>query len=157
MTMYRHFRSKDDLVLEFLRQREERWTRGWLQSDIDRRAVTPQERLLAIFDVFDEWFQMEPFEGCSFINVLLECANRGSRLRQAAQRYLANVRAYLARLASEAGMADPDAFARKWHILMKGAIVSAQEGDRDAAKHAREMARTLLLDVSGKGQPDSDQ
>jgi hypothetical protein len=39
---------------------------------------------------------------------------------------------------------DPDAFARSWHILMKGSIVAAGEGDRDAAKRARELGRLLL-------------
>ena len=42
------------------------------QSEIKRRASDPKERLLAIFDVFDGWFHKKTFEGCSFINVLLE-------------------------------------------------------------------------------------
>ena len=37
-----------------------------------RRGDTPEEQLLAIFDVFDEWFRRDDFEACSFINVLLE-------------------------------------------------------------------------------------
>ena len=71
MTLYRHFGSKDALVLAFLERREERWTKEWLQSEVERRASDPAQRLLVIFDVFDEWFQRGDFEGCSFINVLL--------------------------------------------------------------------------------------
>ena len=63
MTLYRHFGSKDALVLAFLDRREARWTKDWLQHEVERRAVDPAERLLAIFDVFDEWFQREDFEG----------------------------------------------------------------------------------------------
>jgi hypothetical protein len=44
----------------------------------------------------------------------------------------------------EAGLRDPEEFARSWHILMKGAIVQAAEGDRGAAKRAQEMARALI-------------
>ena len=35
-------------------------------------------------------------------------------------------------------------FARKWHVLMKGCIVAAGEGDRLAARRAREVGRVLL-------------
>src|SRR5215510_12491579 len=57
MTMYRHFASKDDLVLEVMRRREELWSEGWLGEQVARRAESPAGRLLAIFDVFDEWFR----------------------------------------------------------------------------------------------------
>ena len=49
--------------------------------------------------------------------------------------------------AGEAGIRDREAFARKWHILMKGSIVSAAEGDRDAAARAREMGALVLDDA----------
>src|SRR4051794_19450523 len=52
LPLYRHFRSKEHLVLAYLECREERWTRAWLQDEVQRRASDPQERLLAIFDVF---------------------------------------------------------------------------------------------------------
>src|SRR5262245_52676294 len=71
MTLHRHFASKDDLVLAFLERREQLWTKDWLEAEVKRRASEPDEQLLAIFDVFDEWFRQDDFEGCSFINVLL--------------------------------------------------------------------------------------
>ncbi len=63
-------------MLAFLERREELWTKGWLQAEVQRRASDPRERLLAIFDVFGEWFQEDDFEGCSFINVMLETPDR---------------------------------------------------------------------------------
>ena len=45
---------------------------------------------------------------------------------------------------TEAGLRDTDEFARSFHILMKGSIVQAGEGDVDAAKRAKEMARDLI-------------
>ncbi len=71
-TLYRHFGSKQELVLAFLERREEVWTYGWLAAEVQRRERDPRRRLLAIFDVFDEWFRRPDFEGCSFINVMLE-------------------------------------------------------------------------------------
>ena len=56
MTLYRNFPSKDDLVIDFLQRRERVWTQEWLQAESRRRGATPQEQLLAIFDIFSEWF-----------------------------------------------------------------------------------------------------
>ena len=144
MTLYRNFASKDELILAFLQRREERWTRAWLQAEAEARADTPAGRLLAIFDVFGEWFQLADFEGCSFINVLLEMADPTNELNRASSDYLARIRAYVASLAAGAGVADPDDFSRQWHILMKGSIVAAGEGDREAARRAQEIGRLLL-------------
>lgn len=144
MTFYRHFPSKHDLVLAFLQRREQLWTHQWLEDDVRRRANSPEERLLAIFDVFHEWFQRDDFEGCSFINVLLETFDQADPARAATTLHLANIRVFLRGLAEEIGVAEPDGFARKWHILMKGSIVAAGEGDRLAARRARQIGELLL-------------
>src|SRR6266540_7155632 len=149
MTLYRHFGSKDALVLAFLERREERWTKEWLQSAVERRASDPAQRLLVIFDVFDEWFQQGDFEGCSFINVLLEIDDPGSEVHRASADQLARIRAFVARLATEAGVADAEGLAHKWHILMKGSIVAAGEGDRQAARRAQEVAALVLREARG--------
>jgi AcrR family transcriptional regulator len=151
MSLYRHFGSKDALVLAFLERREERWTKDWLQREVQGRASDPADRLLAIFDVFDAWFQRDDFEGCSFINVLLEIADPESELHRASADYLARIRAFVRQLAAEAGAADPEGLAHKWHILMKGSIVAAGEGDRDAARRAREVAALVLRDATRSG------
>ena len=143
-TLYRHFRSKDDLVLAFLERREQLWTRGLVEAEARARGATPEEQLLAIFDVFDEWFQREDFEGCSFVNVLLETADREHRVGAASAAHLENIRSIVRELAEEAGLRDPESFALSWHILMKGSIVQAAEGDREAAQRAKSMARLLL-------------
>ena len=59
-------------------------------------------------------------------------------------RHLENIRSIVQLLAEEAGLRDPDSFARSWHILMKGSIVSAAEGDAEAAQRAKSMARCLI-------------
>lgn len=154
MTFYRHFPSKDDLVLAFLQRREQLWTHEWLEAEVKSRAAAPRERLLAIFDVFDEWFQRDDFEGCSFINVLIEVSEPGHPVKEASAAHLANIRVFLHALAAEAGATQPDDFARKWHILMKGSIVAAGEGDRLAARRARAVAG-LLLDSELKGHDEA--
>ena len=141
---YRHFRSKDELVLAFLQERERRWTNEWLRAEAERRGATAAERMLAIFDVFGEWFVVDDFEGCAFINVLLEYDDRENAIRQATVEHLRNIRSFLRELATEAGASDPEALAHQWHILMKGSIVAAGEGDQLAARRAREIGQLLL-------------
>jgi AcrR family transcriptional regulator len=142
-TLYRHFPSKDELVVAFLARREQLWTHDFVEAEARRRGTTPEEQLLAIFDVFDEWFRRTDFEACSFVNVLLEMGS-AHPAGEASIRHLDNIRSVVRRLGEEAGLSDVDAFARSWHILMKGSIVSAAEGDGEAAQRAKAMARALI-------------
>ncbi|MGH3437235.1 MAG: TetR/AcrR family transcriptional regulator [Sciscionella sp.] len=143
-TFYRHFPSKDALVLAFLQRREQLWTKGLVEAGATRRGETPRQWLLAIFDVFDEWFaRREDFEACSFINVLLEMGSEHP-LGRASIGYLANVREIVRGWAEEAGLREPEEFTHSWHILMKGSVIAAAEGDTAAAHRAKAMARDLI-------------
>jgi AcrR family transcriptional regulator len=151
-SLYSNFDTKVGLAIAFLDRREAVWTRGWLESEINRRASNPKARLLAIFDVFDGWFQKKSFEGCSFINVLLE-SKTDSPVRRAAAIHLAKIRAIVRGLAEQANLQDPEKFAQVWHMLMKGSIVSAGEGNRNAAREARFAARLVLDGWKRKSSP----
>ena len=143
-TLYRHFPSKNDLVLAVLQRREELWTLGLVEQQSRLRGNTPEDQLLAIFDVFHDWFQKdEDFDGCAFINVLLELG-AAHPAGQASIRYLHNIRQILRERAEAAGLVDVDEFARSWHILMKGAIIAAAEGDLQAAHRARALGSGLI-------------
>ena len=142
-TLYRHFPSKDELVLAFLHLREQRWTKDFVEAGAMRRGSNPEERLLAIFDVLDEWFHRDDFEAGSFIKVLLELGP-DHPAGGASVRHLEQIRAIVRRLAEEAGLRDTDSFAHSWHILMEGSIVVAAEGDTEAARRGKSMARLLI-------------
>jgi AcrR family transcriptional regulator len=142
-TFYNHFPSKDALVLEFLNLREERWTKAWIDAEARHRADTPEEQLLTIFDLFDEWFHREDFEADSFVNVLLELGPTHPA-GKASIEHIGNVRAIITQLAEEAGLRATESFTRSWHILMKGSIVCAAAGDTEAGKRAQAMAKLLI-------------
>ncbi|WP_419999425.1 TetR/AcrR family transcriptional regulator [Streptomyces boninensis] len=142
-TLYRHFATKDDLVLAFLDRREQLWTRDMVEAGARGRAERPEEQLLAIFDIFDEWFQRDDFDACKFTSVLLEMGAEHP-LGQASIRHLQNLRRLVRTMAEEAGLRDVEDFAWSWLTLMKGSIVSAAGGDRRAARRAQTMARGLL-------------
>jgi AcrR family transcriptional regulator len=143
-TLYRHFATKNDLVLAVLERREQLWTHGLIEAESELRGTTPEEQLLAIFDVMHDWFQSrDGYEGCSFINVLLELG-ADHPAGQASITHIDHVRDIVRHRATAAGLNDVEDFASSWHILMKGAIVLAAVGDLEAARRAQRMARLLV-------------
>ena len=147
-TLYHHFASKEALVIAFLELRHQRWTHEWLEVEAERRAAHPRDRLMSIFDAFDEWFHDAEFEGCSFINTLLEISERESLVHREAVRHLAAIRDLLVTYAEQAGVRHPVEVGAQLQIILIGAIVSASRGDLDAAQRARPLAALLL--VSGR-------
>jgi AcrR family transcriptional regulator len=150
-SLYKHFGSKEGLVVAVLARRDEVWTQRWLRA-VAQAGDSPVERLLAIFDAFDEWFRRDDFESCLFINTLAESHDRRTPVGKAAAAGLARVRALLLELTDELGVADPEALAVQVQILMSGAIVQAAAGLEDAALLAREVAVSLLEDARRQGQ-----
>jgi len=142
-TLYRHFPSKEKLVLAFLDLREQRWTKDLIEAGAMGRGSNPEEQLLAIFDVLDEWFHRDDFEAGSFIKVLLELGPNNPA-GGASVRHLEQLRAIARHLAEEAGLRDTESFAHSWHILIQGSIVVAAEGDLEAAQRGKSMARQLI-------------
>ncbi len=144
MTLYKHFKSKDELILAALRRRDERF-RNWFMRAVERRAATPRGRLLAVFDALGEWAAGEAFSGCMFINAAAEFERADDPIHAAAAEHKRLVLAYLRELAAAAGAADPDSLARQLFLLEEGAIVAAYVvGDTGAHADAKAAAEVLL-------------
>lgn len=143
-TLYRHFESRDNLVLAVLKLREKLWTRGWLEAETLKRATSARDRLLAIFDILDEWFQAKDYEGCPFIGTVAQAVEPNDRVRVEAVAQMTVVRSFVRGLAIQAGLKDADALAREWQLLMAGSIVMALSGDRKAARRARRLGEMIL-------------
>jgi hypothetical protein len=71
-----------------------------VQEEVLHRAATPAGQLLAIFEVFSEWFARDDFEGCAFVTSLLEFEDRADPVREACVMHLANIRAFVCELAT---------------------------------------------------------
>jgi AcrR family transcriptional regulator len=149
MTLYHHFRAKENLVLAYLDLRAKRWTVGWLKAGVKARGVTPRERLLAIFDLFHDWFEADGFEGCPFLRIICE-SEIGSPVHKATAQKLGQIQNYVAQLARAALVPDPQGLASAWMMLMEGAIMSARSGQTEAALKARAAAAVLLDGWGGK-------
>jgi AcrR family transcriptional regulator len=155
------FGSRDEVVRQCLDIREREWTLGKVQAGARARGKTPEERLLAIFDVFDEWFHRDDYEACTFINVLVEMG-KTHPLGRSSIEHLQTIRGIIATLAREANFRNPEEFAFSWHVLMKGSIINATEGDAEAALRAKDMGRDLIErfrhrgEASGSAERESD-
>ncbi|WP_307481174.1 TetR/AcrR family transcriptional regulator [Pseudarthrobacter sulfonivorans] len=147
-TFYGHFASKEELVFSFLERCHQDRTVGQIITATKGMADNPIDRLLAIFDVLDGWFHRDYFRACAFVSTMLEMGPTHP-LGQASVSYLAQIRTFIRTLAAEAGLDQPDIFARSCHILTKGSIISAVEGDTEGAVWAKRMAVSLSSDHGG--------
>lgn len=149
MTLYNHFKSKDELILAALRRRDEEF-RNWFMRSVEGRADSPKARLLALFDALADWFHGEgpgrqAFLGCTFIKAAGEFCDPSSPEHRAAAEHKALLVRYVRGLAEQAGSDAPERLARELMLLKDGATVMAQvSGDLTAAVLAKEMARPLI-------------
>jgi AcrR family transcriptional regulator len=70
-TFYRHFPSKDDLILAYLREVHQ-MDRGRVDAAVNAAAPSPVDPLLAIAGSIAEGIQSPGFRGCAFLNAAAE-------------------------------------------------------------------------------------
>jgi AcrR family transcriptional regulator len=144
MTMYRHFPSKDDLIVAVLEYRARRF-----EQQLDRmteEAGSAERKIATILDWHARWFRSPHFHGCLFAHALAEfghpdhpvfktAAGQKNGLRLRMQRILMQVMPG-ARAASVAAALL---------MLIEGATLLAQMGKGDAAiRDARKAASELI-------------
>ncbi|NQV83416.1 MAG: TetR/AcrR family transcriptional regulator [Rhodospirillales bacterium] len=148
MTLYNHFKSKDELILATLRKRDAKF-RNWFTSSVERLGKTPDGRLLAIFDALEEWFCGKQYSGCMFINASAEFAQPDDPIKMAACEHKKLVLKYVRELTKAAGALRPKKLADGLMLLMEGAIVmSYVTEDKKAAARAKKAAKMLIKQSS---------
>lgn len=142
-TMFKHFRSKEELILATLRLRDENF-RNWLFRRMEQ-AETPRGQLLAMFDALSEWFATPEFNSCMFIKAASEYPDPAHPIHAQSAEHKRLLFRQLERIAAEAGADDPGALARALLLLKEGAIVTAHIGhEDDPAADAKQTAEALL-------------
>ncbi len=143
-SMYKHFRTKEDLILAVLRLRDEKF-RNWLIRRMEELGDTPQEQLIAMFDALGEWFAEADFRGCMFINASAEFAGSDDPIHMVSSEHKMLVLKYLRELTLAADISGHETLADELMLLAEGAIVMAYvTGDKTAAARAKNAAEKLI-------------
>lgn len=147
MTFYKHFPSKDDLVQAMLAQRDREWLaklKAHLENPVAAK-LPAKDRLLAVFDLLEEWYRSEAFRGCAFLNAAAEFPDPAHPVRRLARAHKSRVRDLLIALAKPLKHTDPQKLADQILILVEGATVSAVVwGGPEPARRAKQAAATLI-------------
>ncbi|MCP5381243.1 MAG: TetR family transcriptional regulator [Kordiimonadaceae bacterium] len=149
-TMYQHFRSKEELIYAALRQYDGVFRNNFMKA-VEAAGKTPKEKLLAIFDVAHTWFNDNKFFGCMFINAIGEYSEKDSPIREISRQFKQLMWNYVAELAKEANVKEPEKLANELCLLLEGAIVTAQVSQKpEAAITAKEIGKKLIDDAMGE-------
>jgi len=123
VTFYRHFRTKEDLVVAFLEQRSAIETAAF-----EGAYEQAGHQAVATFDLLAAGIGAEScrpgFRGCPFINAAAEYADRDSAVRVAVDRHRAWMLSFFRRLLEGAGVARLDEATDAAMVLRDGAMVS---------------------------------
>lgn len=146
-TFYKHFESKDDLMVAAVERRDEWEMQAWSQAVRKLAGDDPVRQILAMLDVMDLWFNDPDFLGCMFTNSALEFPNPNDPVHKAAAVYKRRTRDVRRDLALTAG-ADPvsaETFADCYTALIDGALILRQvHGRNDAARVIRPAVEQLV-------------
>ena len=123
-TLYKLFGSKNNLVHVVLETEGKQW-REWFIGALEAGGGNPKDKLARIFPALKDWFRRDNFYGCPFINAVGEHDKDQKQLRAIAIKHKKVVLAYIEKLASEMGAAEPAVLAHQLGLLMDGAIVAA--------------------------------
>lgn len=143
MTLYRHYPTKDDLIVAYLKDSNDLFWRNFEQ--ITKDAPSPREKLLAFFKSLQEYVQSPACYGCPFLNVATEYPETDYPGHQVAIDHKQSVRARFRQLAKEAGAKKPDVLADQLFLLMDGAYMASRMfGVKNPAAHLAEAAQVLI-------------
>jgi len=151
-TLYKQFRSKDDLILAWLRGADARWL-DWFTEEVERRTDVPLERLTVVFDVLQEWFERDDFHGCAFQNCAAEVRVSDGPIRTEIRSYVQEVEDWLRRLIEAAQIPHADELAEQLRLLVAGSIwIAFITGSSSPAAPARAAAMALLGSTQDSGE-----
>src|ERR1700722_14046875 len=149
MSLYKHFPSKDDLILAVLQFREES-VLEFFRSSMERHGKKAKSPLRAFFAALKEWFETPGFRGCAFQNAAAELADPAHPGTEFIRGHKQRFGEFLRGLGEEAIGKDAAKVAPAVALLVEGAIVTAViQGTPNAADVARDASLKLVAAAKG--------
>jgi AcrR family transcriptional regulator len=123
-SLYRHFRTKDDLIVAFLEREDVEFWGQW-DEVAARHAGDPAGEIEAHMRWIGKRLARANYRGCPQINVAAEFAQADHPAREVSARHMQALRGRLTGLARQLGAARPGELAAQLGLLVNGAFVSA--------------------------------
>ena len=143
-TLYRHFNTKDDLIVAALAKIDE-GAREEMRTFVENASADPRERLLATFGQLEIWLEDQSFAGCPFMAAASEFGDDPNIVLQQVQMHKRLYLAFFEELTRAAKIPDPKTVARQFVMLHEGAVAFAQVlGAKGVAATARKAAEVIL-------------
>ncbi len=124
MSLYNHFKSKDELIVAFLERINQQWIE-WMKARVIALAPNPERRLLVLFDALEEWFKTPEFRGCPFINTTAEVSDNNHAAYKVALKFKQGLFDYICELVVTAKLSQPKIISNQVLLLVDGAIIRA--------------------------------
>ena len=145
-TLYKHFGSKKGLIEAVLHRHHSRLMNR-IRTHTAKIETSGEDRLLACFDLYQNWFTQQCFFGCLFIKTLNEFQLCSERLFAIATQAKSELRDYLVKLSAEAGARNANLLADQLQLILEGSIIVAQCGRKtESIQTARKLAKRLILE-----------
>ncbi|HVW65956.1 MAG TPA: TetR/AcrR family transcriptional regulator [Nitrosospira sp.] len=143
-SLYTHYGSKENLLKAVLDTEASMWFH-WFDQDLPHLKCSARERILALFDLLEQWFEKEDFFGCIFVNAVAEHEKDSGWVRDMAGTYRDQIIDRLRVLVLESGARDEDIVTQKLGLIIEGAIITAMVTQNSkAARIARLAAGDVL-------------
>jgi AcrR family transcriptional regulator len=143
MTLYRHYPSKDDLIVAYLQDSDRMFWQNF--EEITKETDSPREKLLSFFEALQKYVSTPACYGCPFLNVATEYPDPNYPGHQVALAHKQSVRARFRQLVKQAGARNPDRLADQLFLLMDGAYMASRMfGPENPATQVASAARTLI-------------
>jgi AcrR family transcriptional regulator len=120
-TFYRHFPSKDALVVAWLEDPRTRWFDS-IRAQVESHATAPGNVIPLLFQAVAEWLEAGDFVGCPYLNTAVEMSGAANPAWEVGRSYLAEIEEYLTRMLAEAGHPDAARLGPELHALLAGGI-----------------------------------
>ena len=154
MTLYRHFGSKDDLIIECLRDVAREADAWWAEIEANHLG-DPAAQLQAWVTRCAECI-CDDDRGCDLANAAVELAEIDHPARRVIEAIKIEQRDRLAKLCRNAGIEQADLLADTLFVLIEGARVSRQSAGAEgpSARFVR-MCETIIASFRGTASQDA--
>jgi len=150
-SLYRWFRSKDELVAEWLRTRDSAWF-SWFDAEV-ARIKDPAQRIAEAFSFLVRWVAGRSFTGCAFVNARVELRQPDHPAMVVAQAHAERLRAFFVDTAKQAGFARPARTGAALYLLFEGVLASAMGAAPDSRTREARIAKEAALALWAASRP----